>query len=618
MPTLSQKAIRKAWAPPPELSLSQWAAEKRYLSPESSAETGKWRNERTPYAVGVMDAVTDPRVERLTAMTAAQMLKTELLNNIVGYYIDQDPCPMLLVQPVENMGRSWVSERLNPMLRDSPCFAGKILEDNKLHKAFAGGFLAVGWAKSAPSLSGRPVRIVLFDEVDRYDLNVKKEGDPVRLGEKRAVTFHNRKIIDVSTPKLLGSSRIHALYGESDQRLYLLPCPNCNDFHFLRREHFTFDSRCPLETTHWNCPSCAQAIEHIKKRAMLADGVWKAQREFKNHAGFHINEFFSPWRTWGEIFDDFIEARKSEETLQTWVNLSEGLPFEPKAEKVEADTLEGLKEQYNSELLPKGVLWISAGIDTQVDRFEVDTWGFGIGEESWHVEKYVILGDPKNPETQDELDDYLTTHFTREDGHELPIKAAFIDSGGNRTSNVYDFCRGKAGRRIFPIKGASSSNPFDNTVEVVKQGRSKKYRCSLVIVHSAKIKKQLYDAFKATLAAAKDQEEESEISGAGLVHFGRECDTEFFSQITAEKLIRKRVGNRTVYQWRHDPTEGDYERNESLDTAVYARAALIQFKPDLQKMSEKDREKQGKKKESAQKTKKKRQRSKRSSWATSY
>jgi len=409
MPKLSPIEIRRAWVPPPDLTVSEWAAEKRILSPESSAETGRWRNERTPYAVGPMDAVTDSQVERITIKSAAQMLKTEFENNVAGYFIDQDPCPILMVQPTEGMGRSWVTERFDPMIRDCPCFSGKMIEDNKLHKTFVGGFLAVGWAKSAASLSSRPIRVLLLDEVDRYDLNIKSEGDPVNQAIKRTTTFHNRKIIAVSTPKLKGSSRIDALYAESDQRIYMVPCPNCNNFHFLKFDHLSFDSRAPLETTVWNCPSCAHPIDHLKKQGMVRDGEWLAQSDFVNHAGFHINELYSPWKTWGEVAADYLEAKKSEETYQTFVNLSLGESFEIKAEKVEPGTLESLKESYDHESIPEGVRWISAGVDTQVDRFEVDIWGFGLGEESWHIEKYVILGDPKREEVKVELDNFAHT-----------------------------------------------------------------------------------------------------------------------------------------------------------------------------------------------------------------
>jgi hypothetical protein len=62
------KALRRDVAslvrPPPDLTVSQWADEKRRLSSESSAEPGIWRTDRAPYQRGIMDAITDPRSAR--------------------------------------------------------------------------------------------------------------------------------------------------------------------------------------------------------------------------------------------------------------------------------------------------------------------------------------------------------------------------------------------------------------------------------------------------------------------------------------------------------------------------------------------------------------------------
>jgi len=85
------RKIAKIWAPPPKLTVSQWADKYRRLSPESSAEPGQWNTDRAPYQRGVMDAVTDPDVEEIVVMTSSQVGKTEILLNIIGYHIHQDP-----------------------------------------------------------------------------------------------------------------------------------------------------------------------------------------------------------------------------------------------------------------------------------------------------------------------------------------------------------------------------------------------------------------------------------------------------------------------------------------------------------------------------------------------
>ena len=99
--TLNQ-AIRRPFAslkPPEQLTVSQWADKYRRLSPESSAEIGPWRTKKTPYLKDVMDAWTDTDINHIVMVAASQVGKSEALNNIIGYIIDQDPGSILLIEP---------------------------------------------------------------------------------------------------------------------------------------------------------------------------------------------------------------------------------------------------------------------------------------------------------------------------------------------------------------------------------------------------------------------------------------------------------------------------------------------------------------------------------------
>ena len=224
---IAQKTL-KALSPPPELTIDEWADEYRVLSRESSAEPGKWSTERAPYQRGMMAAVSEPTIESVVFMTGAQVGKTEIINNAVGYYIHQDPSPMLVILPTLDLAKMWSNDRLAPMLRDTPVLKNSVKDPRSrdsgntlLQKSFPGGYLAVVGANSPAGLSARPVRAVFFDEVDRYPASAGTEGDPVDLGKKRTSTFtYNRKIVMVSTPTNKGASRIEAAYEQSDQRRY--------------------------------------------------------------------------------------------------------------------------------------------------------------------------------------------------------------------------------------------------------------------------------------------------------------------------------------------------------------------------------------------------------------
>ena len=173
---------REPWqslGPPPELTISEWSDRERQLSSEASAEPGQWRTGRAEYARGVMDAISDPDVETVVMMSSTQVGKTEIINNTVGFHIDQDPAPILVLQPTLELAHAWSKDRLAPMIRDTPRLFGKVADarardsgNTVLHKVFRGGRLSIVGANSPTGLASRPIRDVLFDETDRYPASV--------------------------------------------------------------------------------------------------------------------------------------------------------------------------------------------------------------------------------------------------------------------------------------------------------------------------------------------------------------------------------------------------------------------------------------------------------------
>ena len=188
-----------------------------------------------------MDAVNETGVREVVFMTSAQIGKTEILNNILGYFVHQDPSPILFIQPTLEMAEAWSKDRLAPMIRDTDALT-ELFKDPKsrnsdntlLHKKFNGGHLTMAGANSPSSLASRPIRIVLLDEEDRYPTSAGAEGDPGSLAQKRTTTFWNRLLVSASTPTIEGESKIEARYGLSDQRHFFVPCPACGTFQVLR------------------------------------------------------------------------------------------------------------------------------------------------------------------------------------------------------------------------------------------------------------------------------------------------------------------------------------------------------------------------------------------------
>lgn len=573
--TTSRAAIYQALTPsilrpPPRLSVSEWADRERVLSPEASAEPGRWRTARAPYLKGILDAFSAQQVERVVVMSAAQVGKTEILNNVCGYFVDQDPSPILVVQPTVEMGHSWSKDRLAPMLRDTPALKQKVKDPKSrdtnntiLHKTFRGGHLTIAGANSAASLASRPVRIVLADEVDRYPASAGTEGDPLNLASKRTANFWNRKIGAFSTPTVKGRSRIEGAFEESDRRYYMVPCPHCLKSQRLVWKQVIWPEDHP-ERAAYACEYCGAEIEHNSLPWMLANGEWIATGDFHGVAGFHLSELYSPWSKWGEMARRFLDAKRKTHLLKTWVNTSLGETWEEQGETLESSDLESRVESYESP--PAGVLVLTGAVDVQDDRLEAEIVGWGRDYESWGIQHEMIFGDPARPQVWKSLDELLLGSWETADGRQLRLQAVCIDSGGHHTQMVYRFCKPRYVRRVFAIKGVGG----EGRALISRPSTNNSLRVRLFSVGVDTGKEAVWSHLKI------------DEPGPGYCHFPASYDAEFFDQLTAEKVVTRFKRGMPVRYW-----VKTRNRNEAFDLRVYAWAALELTRINLNKLADK-------------------------------
>jgi phage terminase large subunit GpA-like protein len=390
----------QVWTPPPNLKISDWADNYRRLSPESSAEAGQWKSDRAPFQREIMNTFNDPDIQRIVFMKSSQVGATEILLNVIGYYIDQDPAPMLIMQPTLQMAQAFSKDRLAMMIRDSEkirdCVKDPRSRDSGntvLSKKFAGGNLNIVGSNSASGLASRPIRIVLADECDRYEASAGAEGDPISLATKRTTTFWNKKIYLCSTPTIKGLSRIETAFEESDKRYYHVPCPECNEKQVLKWKNVVWEENQP-ETASYACEHCGSVIDEAKKQWMLKHGEWIASETKSDTAGFHISELYSVWSTWSDMAKSFLEAKKNPEMLKTWINTALGESWEEQGEAVEYETLLERRLNYDYTTIPEDVLVLTAGVDTQKDRLELQLVGWGKNYEAWVCDYRIFWGDP--------------------------------------------------------------------------------------------------------------------------------------------------------------------------------------------------------------------------------
>lgn len=595
-----------AAAPPPSLTVSQWAEAKRVLPESSSSRGARWRNAKAPYLVGVMDAVHEPGAKLIALMKCNQVGGSEALSNIIGYHIEHDPCPMLVVHPSEGVAEEWSKERLSDLIRSTPSIANTVQEKRSTRQArsthatdgstlaiklFIGGYLVVGGANTANTFARRSVRRAFGDDVDRFPSVVPDEGDPSDLLVNRMDAFPDGCAFFVSTPTLK-NGRIDALYQASDRRRYFVPCLKCGHEDYLTWSdptHFSvaFDDRDP-ETARIVCPACGAHHLEPDRRRMIPLGLeiepagkgWRATElpVQAGHIGFHLPAMLSLLGviTLPYLVEQWLAAReKGKESLRVFINTKLAEGWEDRGAKKDPQGLYARRQSYGEGIeVPAWAPCLTAGVDTQDDRFELTVYGWGLAEERCVVDHRVIPGDTKLEETHEQLVDALRRRYTHASGHLLPIHATCIDTGGHSTEEIYRFVLRYQHMRIYATKGVGGKSGEPIVMRPSKKTYGKSSRP--VLLYQINV-----DDAKANLMSALAQE----APGPSHVHFPvlETVNEEFFAQICSEE-------KRTIYNRNNVATHVVWvktrERNEALDCAVLALAAYRLLNPNIRQLSE--------------------------------
>lgn len=567
--------LNKSWAMPPKIPVSDWADMYRRLSAESSAEAGRWRTSRAEYQREMMNAVNDPKVKKVVYHCSSQVGKSEMMNNIMGYYMDYDPAPIMMIQPTNDTMESYSKDRIAPMIRDTPVLKEKIVEPKSResgntinYKKFVGGYLVMIGANTPSQLASRPIRIILADEIDRFPKSAGAEGDPLKLAEVRQTTFWNKKTVIASTPTIKGESNIDAEYQMSSQEELNVACPHCGVYqplvwaqlkfnHFKDQENGNNGNK--FELIGYACKECGAIDNEI---------IWKKQPikwiannpDVKDIRGFHLNALSSRWKTWQSIVDDFLTAKKKgKEALKVWVNTMLGESWEEEGELDFNDLLSKRRQYYNC-LIPKDVVALTCGVDVQDNRLEYEIVGWGVGKTSWGIKYGIVLGDPAHSETWEQLSNILFAEYEREDGQPMHIMSTCIDSGGHKTTEVYTYCRENFLKNVYAIKGQGGSGvPF---VKIPKNTNDAGIYLFNIGV----------DVGKDTLFSRLKTQYEGE---AGFCHFpiesDRGYDEDYFKGLTSEHKVTRYTKGTARIAWEK---RSDRARNEPLDIRNYATAAL--------------------------------------------
>ena len=563
-------AAEKATRPKSPLTVSEWADKHRLLTSEGSAEAGEWRTSRVPYLREIMDALSeDSPARKVVFMKSSQVGGTEAGANWIGYIMAHAKGPVAIVMPTEKALNDWMSQKFDPMGASTPAVrdvlatrSNRAGDNSASRKRFVGGIFYAKTAGSTAELKSTSLRYAIADEVDEYDWTTL-QGNPLELLEVRQKTFHDRKLFVVSSPTVKDASRIEEQFELGDQRRYMVPCPHCGERQHLVWANIRWHAVKGRVSRAWyNCHECGAEIDEHQKPAMLAAGKWQPNNPDGLWRSYHINALYAPigiGENWCELAERWLLAQNDLTKLIAFINTALGETWADRSRDIKPNVLLARAEPYDLRTVPPGCLVITAGVDVQDDRLEIQITGWGRHDRSWVLDYHVLPGSPSDDKLWMRLAEYINgAAFENCRGKTLRIEATAIDTGGHHTHMVYAFVRSGAIKRAIACKGASTPGRIilgkPSKQDVNLRGQTLKKGVSLYLVGTDTAKALLYGRLHDDTDKPADERK---------VHFSHRLEDQYYDQLVSETYNPRRQ--------RWELKKG--KRNEALDTWVLSLAA---------------------------------------------
>lgn len=549
-----------ALVPPENITVSEWAEKYRQLDAKTTARPGPWRNSSTPYLKGLMDEFNNYETEEIVFVKPTQVGGTEAILNMIGFVIDEDPSPAMVVYPTDELAKSISKNRIEPMLLNSPTLKEKYHENDSsvLEMQFDDMYLSLVGSNSPSGLASKPIKYLFLDETDKYPGASKKEADPVSLAKERTKTFHNRKIVLASTPTLKNNHIWEAKENADIEKHYLMPCPHCgrkiefkfSNLRFPDDESMSYADR--AERARYVCQECGSIITDSQKYIMLQQGTWEIverKTQFARKVVFWLNTLYSPFVRFAEVAKEFLTSKDDSEAFQNFVNSWLAEPWEDTKLKTSADLVMDRQTELPELIVPEWAKLIVGGVDVQENSLYVSIRAFGNHITSQNIFHKQVLNFSA-------VEQIMNTPYRNANGDEFIVSLCLIDSGYDADS-TYDFCADNSDWAV-PVKGAS--NPMINHYKISKINKtdSKAYGMSLVIVDTGKYKDMIASRMR-----------KKNGRGSWMVYKG--CDREYAEQVTAEHKINVKTNNGKVKQEWH--LKSSHADNHYFDCEVYCMAA---------------------------------------------
>lgn len=596
-------ALRPSDAPP--RLISEYVQGRRML-PLNTPFPGLWDNARTPYLVEFMDDMSPfSPIQHSVTMKARKIGFTTGAENIAAYWTDAYPTDWAYVSASEDLVKDW-SERKFDTVIDTMGFRHKITAQSGLRqtrrtgdtgtrKEFVGGCADFYSARSKMATRAQDKRVLIRDEIDGVPVMMSSgEGNWLEVNEAHANSWGSRrKICDLSSPTTAEASNIYAEYKLGDMRKFLVPCPFCGKdqelvFSFSDEGNYGLKADTAageILQGYYLCDYCHEAILNHHKNEMLVHGHYEPTKRSVDptYRSRQVSALYAPvgMISWTDIVKKWRLAQDDPRLLPSFNNLILGLPHEETGSRPNAAIMNSLRGTYHEREIPSGVTFLTMGVDVQAGseknernqaRIEAFVLGHGKGYRTWGIEYLVFLGPTDNAFAG--AWEILNTWFANghgvyeREGRIFPIDQVFVDAG-NRPEVTYEFCNRVS--NTFPVKGFRQIRVDPQKREHGElPGGFKFYRYSAVSgnqwiyeLNTVMYKKAIYGALQRSGAA--NRAGKSGIEKAGFFDFPQEFPDEFFKSLNSEELLEDGTFRQV------------HERNEALDTCVYATAAQHVF-----------------------------------------
>lgn len=620
-----------SFAPSEDLWLDEWADLYRGLAQESSFEFGRWKTSRFPFGRRIMRCLSpQSRAKEVAWIKGAQVSATEIMINWIMYIADVCPGPVMYIQGTDEAARDFSTQKLFAAINATPKVARTLGIEKEaayvksaLRKGFPGGHLTLGGSRSPDLLRSKSLAFAAIDEEDTFPINIggvnRSQGSPIEMLKKRLSNFPFSKIFRASTPTIKETSTIEPAFLAGSQEYYYLPCPFCNpeadsfgsrfvlEWRLIKWSKDAFDIDGQPKEVWCTCPCCGERIFEYHKTWMLDHGIWLSSKGSEcgelyevgdvRYPSFHISSFYSPlgFFSWNDAVRDWLQYDKTKDTalLQVIRNQCWGETWSAVGSDISYNLIQSRCEHYIREDtgevvdVPSGGLVLTAGVDVQDDRLEVEVLASGRYDETWSVDYAVLYGptefigdrqflDPNTgqPTVWGLLADYLDRKWIHASGQEMPIECTLVDTGGHMGEQVHAFCRMFEHRRIYPSKGQYGWGKAKGFFTRPKR-RTDRFKTLLFILYPDELKEFVYNCLSI------------DTPGPGYCHFP---DTEaygenYFKGLTIENKRTKMVNGRTVLYW-ENPSGG---RNEPLDCRCMALAARHIYGANLDRRAQQER-----------------------------